>query len=99
MNKVTHYLLEVGGGLSQLLNTLCGGNRDQTFSSRCYEAAVIKNKWYWQLPYQTVNGGAFVLRWTLGRLIGLRFGTDMPHNHCKDAYDFPADNEHNHTYN
>lgn len=34
------------GSLSQLLNSVIGsGNRDQTFSARCWEGQLIKIKW------------------------------------------------------
>ena len=87
-----HYFRELGGALSQLLNAIAGGNKDQTFSARCYEAAVVKGYRRWLLPYWLVNAVFYALRWVIGRALGFRFGVDMPRNHCMDAYHF--DNEH-----
>jgi hypothetical protein len=39
------YIINVLGTLTQGLNTLLGGNRDQSFSSRSYEAKQV-GKWW-----------------------------------------------------
>jgi hypothetical protein len=39
------YLINCGGTLTQGLNTLLGGNRDQSFCSRAYEAKLL-GKWW-----------------------------------------------------
>jgi hypothetical protein len=80
------YLFHVAYAADLLFNAVCAGNPDQTFSARCYEGAVKKSYTRWILPYWIVNGGAYVLRWTIGRVLGYRFGVDMPLNHCEDAF-------------
>lgn len=39
------YLYEVAAAFSQLLNTILGGERDQTFSARIYEATLVRKPW------------------------------------------------------
>lgn len=70
-----NYFISVLAAGSQFLNALTGGNRDQTFSSRCYEAAVIKRKWLWWIPYLLIN--ALYRPWQ--------------RNHCKDAYEYDSE--------
>lgn len=77
-----HYFVEVLAAGSQFLNALTAGNRDQTFSSRTYEAAVIKRKWLWWIPYLTINGV-----YALGQMVLSRPMT----NHCKEAYEFDSE--------
>jgi hypothetical protein len=79
---MTHYFVEVLAAGSQFLNALTAGNRDQTFSSRTYEAAVVQGKWLWWIPYLTINGV-----YALGQMILRRPMT----NHCKDAYEFDTE--------
>lgn len=40
-----NYILNVLGALTQGLNTILGGDRDQSFSSRSYEA-MLTGKWW-----------------------------------------------------
>lgn len=42
---MTRWLLSVGGGWSQFWNAVWGGNRDQSFSSRCWEARLHGQPW------------------------------------------------------
>ncbi len=81
------YVFRVAYAADLLLNAILGGNPAQTVSSRCYEGAKIKAYRRWAVPYWVVNGGAYALRWTIGRALGYRFGVDMPINHCQDSYD------------
>lgn len=93
------YLFRVAYAFDCTLNALLAGNPDQTVSSRCYEAAVVKNISYWKPPYHVVNAGAYVVKWTIGRVLGYRFGVDMATNHCKAAYELPSIAKDNfHTY-
>lgn len=83
------YIYGIAKGVDRTFNALTAGSVDETFSARCYEAAVVKSYTFWQIPYQLVNGGAYAVRWTIGRLLGYRFGVDMPSNHCEDAFLYP----------
>lgn len=83
--KISYYFIELGSAASQFLNAIFAGNRDQTFSSRLGEAVSLgKRRWY--PAYWLVNGGAYVIRWVIGRVLGYRFGLDMPTNHCMWAF-------------
>lgn len=77
-----HYFTEVLAAGSQFLNALTAGNRDQTFSSRSYEAAVVERKWLWWIPYLAINGV-----YALGQVILRQPVTD----HCKEAYEFDSE--------
>jgi hypothetical protein len=60
------YLIGVLGALTQLLNALLGGDRDQSFSSRSFEARLTGKAWgylavplgdllfFWQ-PFHCLN--------------------------------------------
>lgn len=84
------YWVELLAAGSQFLNAVFAGNRDQTFSARCYEAAVVVGLWRWRPPYWAVNGGAYALRWLLERVAG--WPLNWPRNHCRDAFE-NGDNE------
>lgn len=45
MTTFRSYIINVLGTLTQGLNSLLGGNRDQSFSSRTYEAFVAGKRW------------------------------------------------------
>jgi hypothetical protein len=94
------YLYHVAYAADLLANAVLAGDPDQTVSSRCYEAAIIQGRWWWFPLYWYVNINAYVLRWTIGRLLGHRFGVDMPVNHCMDAYcNASIGKDDYHTYN
>lgn len=42
---MNRYIASVAGAWSQFLNATLGGNRDQSFSSRSYEAALAGRWW------------------------------------------------------
>lgn len=84
-----NYFINLAGAGSQMLNAVFAGDKDQTFSSRCYQEAVVNKKRRWLLPYWLINVVFFVLRWVLNRVIGS--GPVMPRNHCKDAYQFDTE--------
>ena len=83
------YFVEVAASVSQLLNAILGGNRDQTLSSRAYEAAVLENLLYWKPAYYAINGFWRLLKNGLVRL-GFSHAAAMPENHCEDAFFGPG---------
>lgn len=48
------WLVSVAGAWSQLWNAIWGGNRDQSFSSRSYEAKLL-GKWWGYIAVPIIN--------------------------------------------
>ncbi len=84
--SVSLYFYNLVRGFDELINAMLYGNSRQTLSSRAYEAAVIRNLWWWVPFYEVVNWTMYAGRWFILRPLGYRWGKDMPTNHCKDAY-------------
>lgn len=70
------WAIEVLSALSQFLNVVTFGDRDQTFSSRAYEAAVVHGKSAWKPLLWLIDGVA--------RLLGER-------DHCRRAYEYDTE--------
>lgn len=57
MSKLKYWFYHVLIAVDQLLNAVCGGAADETFSSRCYRGAVLakKPKKRWRVIHKIVE--------------------------------------------